>query len=534
MQIEKFTNCSLQFETSDGSKGTINIPNICSGDISIRGDEYGGASTIDISLNAFKNFEDGELFNIVIDQDEKENEEESEGEAEDMARFYYTVVSCIFPSDKDKYYSDSKVYNYIIDEPPDNCSIKKNTLFQVFDKQRKVKYGGAELLCIDAVGFKCIRDIQDYYNRIPYTIPIYEVCGQLNVDELESSNEASFKREYEGEFSQEAMNSFVSQIDKALNSFASQYGFIQHNNEGTAIGNGIIGTYEGTPITSDIIGKRSEISYDEAYAAVGQMIEDNKENINTLITEEEKSMFDKIMKNIEFGKVNTSDLAYTFNGICFRDADGNYTSLNPDGTFTNVYDMVMDIPIYVMPVGKDQIKVGDIIKYFDKWVMIAQIDNTTITTIDPWTREIRVIIPEKSVFGFDYYTKVIDIFSGININADSSNPFGIMLPFMMMSDKSDIDPMMLMMMMNGQNLNGMNPMMMYMMMSKDSTAGGKDNMLPLMMMMNSGMFGGNSCNCGNGCKCDNTATESTPYTFYYDTGAAAENSGDDSQNSKED
>ena len=250
---------------------------------------------------------------------------------------------------------------------------------------------------------------------------------------------------------------------------------------------------------------------------------------------EEKSMFDKMMKNIEFGKVNTSDLAYTFNGICFRDADGNYTSLNPDGTFTNVYDMVMDIPIYVMPVGKDQIKVGDIIKYFDKWVMIAQIDNTTITTIDPWTREIRVIIPEKSVFGFDYYTKVIDIFSGFNTNANSSNPFGNMLPFMMMSDKSDIDPMMLMMMMNGQNINDMNPMMMYMMMSKDSGIK-KDNMLPLMMMMNSGMFGGNSCNCGNGCKCDGTAntTESAPYSFYYDTGAAAENSGDDSQNSKED
>lgn len=81
MQIEKFTNCSLQFETSDGSKGTINIPNICGGDISIRGDEYGGASTIDISLNAFKDFENKELFNIVIEQDEDENEEESEGEA---------------------------------------------------------------------------------------------------------------------------------------------------------------------------------------------------------------------------------------------------------------------------------------------------------------------------------------------------------------------------------------------------------------------------------------------------------------------
>lgn len=506
----------------------MNIPNIYSGDISIRDDECYGAPTIDISLNVFKSFENKELFNIVIEQDEKENEKESEEENEDMEKFYYTVVSCIFPKDNNAYSLDSKVYHYIIDGPPENCSIKKNTLFQVFEKQHKVKYNGAKLLCTDITGFKCIQDIQDYYNRIPYTIPIYEVCGQLNVDELESSNGASFKREYEGEFSQEAMNSFVSQVDKVMNSFASQYGFIQYNNEGTAIG-----TYEGIPLTSDIIGNRNEIPYDEAFAAVGQMIEDNKENINTLITEEENSMFDNVVKGLEFGAIKTNDIAYTFNGICFRDADGNYTSLNPDGTFTNVYDMVMDIPIYVMPVGKDQIKVGDIIKHFDKWVLVAQIDKTTITALDPWTREIRVIIPEKSIFGFDYYTKVIDIFSGFGNSANQNSPFGNMLPFLMMSKDSDIDPMMFMLM-SGQNFGGnMNPMMIYMMMSKNSGTDSKDNLLPLMMMMNSGMFGGNGCNCNGDCKCDGTAnsSESVPYMFYYDNGNDEDT--DDLQNSED-
>ena len=518
MEIAKLTNYSLGFETSDGSKGTINIPNICSGDISIRDDEYCGTSTIDISLNAFKSFENKELFNIVIEQDE--NEKESEEENEDMEKFYYTVVSCIFPKNNNTYSLDSKVYHYIIDEPPENCSIKKNTLFQVFEKQRKVKYNGAKLLCTDITGFKCIQDIQDYYNRVPYTIPIYEVCGQLNVDELESSNEASFKREYAALW-----------VNEALNSFASQCGFIQYDNEGTAIGNGIIGTYDGIPMTSDIIGNRNEIPYDEAFAAVGQMIEDNKENINTLITEEENSMFDNVVKGLEFGAIKTNDIAYTFNGICFRNADGNYISLNPDGTFTNIYDMTVDMPIYVMPVGKDQIKIGDIIKHFDKWVLVAQIDKTTITALDPWTREIRVIIPEKSIFGFDYYTKVIDIFSGFGNSANQNSPFGNMLPFLMMSKDSDIDPMMFMLM-SGQNFGNMNPMMMYMMMSKNSGTDSKDNLLPLMMMMNSGMFGGNSCNCNGDCKCDGTAnsSESAPYMFYYDNGND-EDTGD-SQNSE--
>lgn len=416
-----------------------------------------------------------------------------------MAKFYYTVVSCIFPKNGE-YYSDSKVYHYIIKQLPNICSINKNTLFQVRDNSGSLKYHGAKLLCVNKQGFYCYKDIHDVFQKELFTIDEYTTSKDtIDVDSLKPLNDTIEPQKEKLWVCDTApiLTSSIEETNKVFDDFCATM----------------------DKAVEDLLNNES--SFKKEYTCDFNLTDN---------TEEEKSMFDKMMKNIEFGKVNTSDLAYTFNGICFRDADGNYTSLNPDGTFTNVYDMVMDIPIYVMPVGKDQIKVGDIIKYFDKWVMIAQIDNTTITTIDPWTREIRVIIPEKSVFGFDYYTKVIDIFSGININADSSNPFGIMLPFMMMSDKSDIDPMMLMMM-NGQNLNGMNPMMMYMMMSKNSTAGDKDSMLPLMMMMNNGMFGGNSCNCGNGCKCDETAnaTQSAPYTFYYNTGDA-----DVPQNSEED
>lgn len=494
LEIAKITNCIMNFEATDGKRGIITIPNICDSNLSIT-NSIDGTLGIDLSLNASPS-SIKELFSIEI-EDDKESEEKM-----DKMKMRYTVISCIFPSDSGEYHSDSKVYHYIIEQSPSECNINKNTLFKVYDELGLAKYNGVNLLCIKKQGFYCYKDIIDVFQKYLFTIIKYTVSKDtIDVDLLKPLNDTIDVDSFESLVC-DAEPILTASI-KDTNKVADDFGATMDKAVGELLSN--------------------ESSFKKEYTC----------NFNsTDNTEEEKSMFNKMMKNIEFGKVDTSDLAYTFNGICFRDADGNYTSLNPDGTFTNVYDMVMDIPIYVMPVGKDQIKVGDIIKYFDKWVMIAQIDNTTITTIDPWTREIRVIIPEKSVFGFDYYTKVIDIFSGFNINADSSNPFGIMLPFMMMSDKSDIDPMMLMMM-NGQNLNGMNPMMMYMM-SKNSTAGDKDNMLPLMMMMNNGMFGGNGCNCGNGCKCDNTTTESAPYTFYYNTGAAAENSNDDSQNSKED
>ena len=487
----------MNFEATDGRKGTVVIPKILNGSVNTIHDY--GSSTIDLSFDVLPDPDTKELFRV-----EMENDKESEEEMDKM-EMKYTVVSCIFPRNSGEYYSDSKVYNYIIELSPNWCSINKNTLFKVCDSFGIEKYNGVKLLCIKKQGFYCYKDIYDVFQKELFTINKYTVSNDtIDVDSLKPLNDI-IEPQKEKLLIRDTASTFTSSIEDT---------------------NKVVDTFGETMDKAVEELLNNESSFKKEYSC----------NFNsTDNTEEEKSMFDKMMKNIEFGKVNTSDLAYTFNGICFRDADGNYTSLNPDGTFTNVYDMVMDIPIYVMPVGKDQIKVGDIIKYFDKWVMIAQIDNTTITTIDPWTREIRVIIPEKSVFGFDYYTKVIDIFSGFNINADSSNPFGIMLPFMMMSDKSDIDAMMLMMIMNGQNLNGMNPMMMYMMMSKDSGIK-KDNMLPLMMMMNNGMFGGNSCNCGNSCKCDGTAntTDSAPYSFYYDTGAAAENSGDDSQNSKED
>ena len=498
LEIARITNCIMNFESTDGKRGIITIPNICDSNLSIT-NSIDGTLGIDLSLNASPSSMK-ELFNIEM-EDNKESEEKI-----DKMKMRYTVVSGILPSNSGEYHSDSQVYNYIIEQSPSECNINKNTLFKVYDELGFAKYNGVNLLCIKKQGFYCYSDIIDVFQKYLFTITKYTVSKDtIDVDSLKSLNDT---------IEPQKEKSLVCDAAPILTSS------IKDTNK-------VVDTFGATMDKAVEELLKNDSSFKKEYTC----------NFNsTDNTEEEKSMFDKMMKNIEFGKVNTSDLAYTFNGICFRDADGNYTSLNPDGTFTNVYDMVMDIPIYVMPVGKDQIKVGDIIKYFDKWVMIAQIDNTTITTIDPWTREIRVIIPEKSVFGFDYYTKVIDIFSGFNNNANSSNPFGNMLPFMMMSDKSDIDPMMLMMMMNGQNLNGMNPMMMYMMMSKDSTAGGKDSMLPLMMMMNSGMFGGNSCNCGNGFKCDCTAnaTESAPYSFYYDTGAAAKNSGDDSQNSKED
>lgn len=200
-----------------------------------------------------------------------------------------------------------------------------------------------------------------------------------------------------------------------------------------------------------------------------------------------KSMFNNLMKNFKFGKMDTNAIKYSFNGIAFQTEDNDYVVYNPDMTFTNVSEMVIDIPIYVMPVPKSDVKIGDIIIHNSEFVIVQSIESKEIRVARPRTKEIVGIIPEKSVFGFDFYTKVIDFTKNFSNSATSSNPFGN-LPMLMMMDNKDNnnDMLMLMMMMNGGKMDFNNPMFMYMMMSKSED---KSNLLPLMMLMNQNKSG---------------------------------------------
>lgn len=199
-----------------------------------------------------------------------------------------------------------------------------------------------------------------------------------------------------------------------------------------------------------------------------------------------KSMFNNLMKNFKFGKMDTNAIKYSFNGIAFQTEDNDYVVYNPDMTFTNVSEMVMDISIYVMPVPKSDVKIGDIIIHNSEFVIVQSIESKEIRVARPRTKEIVGIIPEKSVFGFDFYTKVIDFTKNFSNSATSSNPFGNLPMLMMMDNKDNNNDMLMFMMMNGCKMDFNNPMFMYMMMFKSED---KSNLLPLMMLMNQNKSG---------------------------------------------
>ena len=105
--------------------------------------------------------------------------------------------------------------------------------------------------------------------------------------------------------------------------------------------------------------------------------------------------------------------------------------------------------------------------------------------IDIREGEIKNIMPTQSPFGFNYITKVVNLFESFTNKPNAEQPFGNLMPFMLMNkdnkDGKDLDPMMLMMLNNQGNMDFTeNPLMMYMLM-KDS----KFDLLPYLMMMNS-------------------------------------------------
>lgn len=190
-----------------------------------------------------------------------------------------------------------------------------------------------------------------------------------------------------------------------------------------------------------------------------------------------KNIFGNLFKNMKIGKLETTKIKYSFNGIAFATIDGGYVTLNDDMTFTNVADMVINMPVLAMPVSCDQIAKGDIIIHNNEYVIVKEITDSEVKVIKPLEKEVTSIVPETSIFGFNFYTKIINIFDGIQGTASVENPFGEFLPFMLMNNDSKNSNIMDMFMMStlcGGKIDMKNPMMMYML-SSDG-----DNIDPMM------------------------------------------------------
>lgn len=262
-----------------------------------------------------------------------------------------------------------------------------------------------------------------------------------------------------------------------------EYGNIYWNNNSSASN-----TYATT--ISSIKADKCDICYhenkcDNCYY-VRKVNENENENKNN---EGEKTKMKGF--NFDFGPCGNT-VRLSMYGMAIQNVAGEWVSYNPDSCEIINVD-VFNIAdggkyMYKMPVAISDVAIGDIVIHNRVPMFVTAInENGTFEVTDVRAGEAKTIIPTRSPFGFNFVIKIISMFNAFQSSPTPDQPFGNMLPFLMLNGEDgksvDSDAMLMFMMMQGQtgsaNMFG-NPMMLYFLM-KDK---GNSDILPLMFMMN--------------------------------------------------
>lgn len=194
----------------------------------------------------------------------------------------------------------------------------------------------------------------------------------------------------------------------------------------------------------------------------------------------------KMFGNLEFGPVKGYNLSHL--GIALKNAAGevvSYDKSKDEIVNVDLIDFNAQGMIYAIPCAIKEVKKGDVIRHTNgNAVFVTSIENG-IHVVDVAAGEKKEILPTKSMFGFDFVTKIVCLIDFGAANASADKPFGNMLPLMMMSNGGNMKDMMLpLMLMNGgtMNFSGLdmsNPLMLMALMGGSE---GND-FFPMMLLM---------------------------------------------------
>ena len=207
-----------------------------------------------------------------------------------------------------------------------------------------------------------------------------------------------------------------------------------------------------------------------------------KNNNNNNI-ERGNNMFNNVMKDFYCGPA--TDVKMSIYGPAFRAvsaggerAKETYVAYH-NSEYIDVLDGILDIGTcaYVMPIAAKAVKKGDFIKNCGTWLRVTSITNEVIEGENVYTRNIVKVRPTKNMFGFNFYSKLITF--DIMGSTSEDNPFGNLLPLILLGNKdSKMNDMLPLMFMN-KDFDMSNPMMMYLLANKN----GSSNELMTIMMM---------------------------------------------------
>lgn len=252
-----------------------------------------------------------------------------------------------------------------------------------------------------------------------------------------------------------------------------------------------------TPATTTL-GSQIEAIKDKCAMIDNDYIDDRINKVlneqNTFNNVDDKKGNNKMKAfNFDFGPCTNDNIRMSMYGLAVKNANGTWVSYNPESKEiidVDIFNFDGGKFLYKMPVAIKDIAPGMVIVHNRKAMFVIEVGDSGITVVDPQAGEEKKILPTKNCFNFNFYTRVVSLFDSFMKSPENTpsaeNPFGNMLPFLMMSENSgefDMNTMLMLSMMGGQG--GMdfskNPMMMYFLMKDSKNA---DDLLPLMFMGN--------------------------------------------------
>lgn len=230
----------------------------------------------------------------------------------------------------------------------------------------------------------------------------------------------------------------------------------------------------------EFIHKLQELDPDVA-VALGKMIEQFKKQNNKIQEKEEYEM--DIMKNFHFGPCGDRAKISPI-GIAIKNNNGEWVSYDKEKHEIINVDLLNfgdSNFVYMIPVAIKDIAEGDAVIHNKHIMFVKKVRSDGVTVVDITDGEYKKILPTKSMFGFDFITKVVSVMDLSKTEASADNPFGNLLPFLLLNGNKNDNVPLAMMMMNGGQLDMSNPLMIYVLMA--GSPGSDTSLLPLLMMM---------------------------------------------------
>ena len=252
--------------------------------------------------------------------------------------------------------------------------------------------------------------------------------------------------------------------------------------------------YDYEPVLSQYCA--GEISFNETL----DRLEDKLNQVIEKSIKNEKENKNMKFGNFDFGPVDSS-VRMSLYGMAIKNASGAYVAYDTNSK------QVMDVDIfnfdgankfiYKMPAAIKDIRIGDVVIHARKPMFVQAVKGENrLSVLDIFDGEEKTIVLTKSPFGFDFITKVVSLID-MTGTATKGNPFGNMLPFLMLSDGKGMDDVLPFLLMSQGGNFASNPMLMYALLGKD---GKTNDILPFLMM--------SSCanpilptGCNGNCKC---------------------------------